>query len=493
MAFVCFSSASRSSACDCCECGVVVGTESAQRASLLLPCQHVLHMGCVEFIRRRGKVLMGMDSTDLPLDEENGSASVNSAGKTDLVLRGPGNNSWTRYTHGFCVCPACSTAITRIIPLYLRSTNDNVRADPTDSAPTPSQVASEASATAEAEYRRVHRAQKHVLYRLRSLCDQRRRVTELTHACANLHEQRARYLAEVEREERCFPGLTHSGGLLDADSRVGSSSAVASNSVASLAVEHMGVTELELFMAQATPQLLRTQAELRKERHVIERRTKRLNALRMHYHSAKELRALDEAIARREVHTRCNTDDAARHSTSVRPEHLQRAPSHVVKGAPRSQEAGPPSSSSATSGTEGATAASRKRHRGDAAIDVDVEVSPDVVEVLSGEESGADDSGSPADVTVLDVDENTASDADVRDGGNEAVFVSMKDDGTYADESVYEAPYLIPRCFRHATASLPPAAGSAVAPKASTSAVTQHHLRLLPRREARLWQPSLQF
>ncbi|KAG5474536.1 hypothetical protein LSCM1_03323 [Leishmania martiniquensis] len=493
MASACSSSTPRSSACDCCECGVVVGTESSQRASLLLPCQHVLHMGCVEFIRRRGKILMGMDRTDLPLDEESSRASVDGADKDNLALTGRGHISWTRCTSGFCMCPACCTPITRIIPLYLRSTNDNVRPNATDSTSTPSQGTSEAAATAEAEYKRVHIAQKHVLHRLRSLCDQRRRVTELTRACANLHEQRARYLAEVEREQRCFPGLTDSGGLLDAESHVGPSSAVVSNAVASLAMEHMGVTELELYMAQATPQLLRAQAELRKERHMIERRTKRLNALRTHYHSAKELRALDEAIAQREASTRHGTAGAPRHSASVRPENMRRAPSHVAEGAPRSEEARSSSISGADAGTEAASAPRRKRPRGDATIDVDGEISPDVVEVLSGEESDADDSGSPAEVMVLNVDESTGSDEDVRDGGNEAVLVPMKDGSTYVDESAYEVPYLIPHCVGRTTASLSSATGPAVVPKASPSAITQHHLRLLPRREARLWQPSLQF
>ncbi|CBZ28658.1 conserved hypothetical protein [Leishmania mexicana MHOM/GT/2001/U1103] len=484
------SSTPCSSACDCCECGVVVGTEGSQRGCLLLPCQHVLHMGCVEFIRRRGKVLMGMDSTDLPLGEEEGSCvSGGGADKIGLALSTRSSSTWASRTNDFCVCPACFTQIARIIPLYLRSANDDVGAVSTSTAPTPSQVTVGALATGEVEYRRVHTAQKQVLHRLRSLSDQRRRVTELTHACANLHDQRARCLAEVEREERCFPGLTHSGGLVDGEARVGSSSAVVSSTATALSMEHMGVTELELYMAQATPQLLRTQAELRKERQITERRTKRLNALRMHYHSMKELCALDETIAQREVHAGRNTADAARHSTPVPSETLRRAPSHTSKGAQRIQGPGASSSSGVASGPEAAAAPSRKRHRGDAAVDVDDEVSPDVVEVLSGDESDADDSGSPADVTVLDVDENTGSDAGDKDGSIGVDVAPMADDGTYADESAYEAPYLIPCYVRPATAS----SSSTVGPKVSTSAVTQHHLRLLPRREDRLWQPSLQF
>lgn len=484
------SLAPRSSACDCCECGVVVGTEGSQRGGLLLPCQHVLHMGCVEFIRRRGKVLMGMDSTDLPLDEEEGSrVSGGGADKIGVALSSRGSSAWASRTHGCCVCPACFTQITRIIPLYLRSTNDDVGADSTVTVPTPSHVTTGASATAEAEYRRVHAAQKQVLHRLRSLCDQRRRVTELTHACANLHEQRARCLAEVEREERCFPGLTHSGGLVDGEARVESSSAVVSSTAASPALEHMGMTELELYMAQATPQLLRTQAELRKERQMVERRTKRLNALRVHYRSMRERRARDEVIAQREAHARRNTADAARHSTPVPSETLRRAPLHASEGVPRIQEPGVCSSSGVASGPGAAAAPSRKRHRGDAAIDVDDEVSPDVVEVLSGDGSDADDSGSPTDVTVLDVDENTGSDASDKDGSMGLDVAPMADDGTYADESAYEAPYLVPCYVRPATTS----SSSSVGSKAPTPAVTQHHLRLLPRREDRLWQPSLQF
>ncbi|GET90238.1 hypothetical protein, conserved [Leishmania tarentolae] len=478
------SPAPRSSACDCCECGVAVGTEGSQRGSLLLPCQHVLHMGCVEFMRRRGKVLMGMDSADLPLDEE-GSNRVSGGGadKIGLTL----SSSWTNRANGFCVCPACFAQITRIIPLYLRSTNDDVGADSTATAATPSQVTAGASAIAEAEYKRVHAAQKQVLHRLRSLCDQRRRVTELTHACANLHEQRARCLAEVEREERCFPGLMHTGGLVDGEARIGSSSNVISSTTTSLAMEHMGMTELELYMAQVTPQLLRTQAELRRERQMLERRTKRLNALRMHYLSMKELCALDETIAQREAETPRSTSNATRHATNVALQTLRRGPVHVSKGVPRIQAPATSISSGIAGGPETGTAPSRKRHRGDAAIDVDDEVSPDVVEVLSGEESEADGSVSPAGVTVLNVDETTGSDADDRDGSVTASLVPMADNDTYTDEGAYEAPYLIPCYVRPATMS------SSMGPKAPTSTVTQHHLRLLPRREDRLWQPSLQF
>ncbi|CAJ1029202.1 hypothetical protein, conserved [Leishmania lindenbergi] len=479
-----------SSMCGCCECGLVVGTESSQRGSLLLPCQHVLHMGCVEFIWRRGKALMGMDSTDLPHnEEENSNGSGDGANKAGLALS---SNGWARRTNGSCVCPACFTPITRIIPLYLRGTNDDVGADTTTKARAPSHATAGAPATTEAEYRRVHTAQKHVLHRLRSLCDQRRRVTELTRACASLHEQRARCLAEVEREERCFPGLLQSSGLANAEARLGSSSAMVSNTTASLAIEHMGVTELELYMAQVTPQLLRTQAELRKERHLIERRTKKLNALRTHYYATKELYALDGAIAQRKVHAYRNTADAARHPTSVGLVTLRRAPLHLSEGAPCSREPEASSSSGATRGTEIGSAPSRKRHRGDAAIDVDDEVSPDVVEVLSGEESDAEDSSSPVGVTVLNVDEDTGSDADDGDRGVEVNLVPMSDDGAYVDESAYEAPYLIP-CYVRPTTTSSSAAGSAAGPKVPTSAITQHHLRLLPRREDRLWQPSLQF
>ncbi|KAK7195045.1 hypothetical protein NESM_000427300 [Novymonas esmeraldas] len=446
------ASASGGGVCDCCECGVVVGTEGRLRGCLLLPCQHILHMGCVEFIRRRGKVLLGMDSADLPHEEsEAGAAAAN----------------------GLSVCPACLTPITRIVPLYVRSADDTDQQRPSSQP-----VTAADSAAVEAEYTRVHSAQRQVLHRLRGLCDQRRRVTELTHACASLHEQRARCLAEVEREERCYPGLAPSGGA-DAHGRP-SSSPAAPHAAGALAVEHMGVTELELYMAQTTPRLLRMQADLRRERHAAERRSRRLSALRTHYHTAKELRAIDDAIAHRE---------AATHRPPA-------APSPPTPSRPRATagtDAPPGRLHGSTSGTAApAAVVSRKRHRGGGgtAIDVDVEALPlEVVEVHSCGDSDADTS---ADAPVLDVDGGTESDAEVEDGdggsgGVELVPITV--DGSTADENAYEAPYLIPCYVRPATGS------PATVPKTSATAttITHAHLRLLPRREDRLWQPSLQF
>ncbi|KAG5500624.1 hypothetical protein JKF63_03720 [Porcisia hertigi] len=487
-------SATHSSACDCCECGVVVGTESSQRGGLLLPCQHVLHMGCAEFIRRRGKVLMGLDTADFPLHEEEDShVKVCDADKTAVALRGHrGNSSWVRGANGFRVCPACFTPIARIIPLYLRGTSDTVEPNATDTQPVPSRITAEASATAEAEYRRVYSAQKQALQRLRSLCDQRRRVTELTHACANLHEQRTKYLAEVEKEEQCFPGLTHSVGFDGAEAPIGSSSAMDTKIAGSLTIDHMTVTELELYMAQVTPQLLRTQAELRKERHMIERRTKKLNTLRSHYHSTKELCAFDAVIAQRELRPHSSTAHSKRHSTPVFSAAVQEASSHLSEEAQRRQGPGAPRSSDVASSHVATAAPQRKRHRADTAIDVDDEVLPDVVEVLSCEKSDAGNSDLSTHMTVLDVDDNTASDVEVGDGGTEVGLVPMGDDGSYADESECETPHLIPR-YVHLTAASSSISVFAALPKTPTLAVTQHHLRLLPRREDRLWQPSLQF
>lgn len=445
---------------------MIVGTEGPQRGSLLLPCQHILHMGCVEFVRRRGKVLMGLDSADLPAGEGGDGVSGDVSG-------------WARRVNGCCVCPACLTPITRIIPLYLRSADDEGK--PMPSTPPRSGTAA-APAAIEAAYKRVHAAQKQVLHRLRSLCDQRRRVTELTHACASLHEQRARCLAEVEKEERCFPGLVPRGGGTDAVGR----GVATSSAPATAAVERMGVTELELFMAQVTPQLLRVQADLRRERQLIERRSKRLGALRAHYHSTKELHAIDAAIAR-------SVDKApARRTAAAAPELFVRSATSTTPGAAAASSHGCATEAEGRVGRRGEVSTvppPRKRQRGEAAaIDVDDAAPPEVVEVLSDVEGDG--------TAVLDVDAGDGDGGDLNyasgsgdGGGGSATRGAHESAGGDDDvEGAYEAPYLIP-CYVCPSAAV----ASTALPKTSGAQLSANALRLLPRREDRLWQPSLHF
>jgi hypothetical protein len=489
---------SHSCALECFECGGVVGTEGPQRGTLLLPCQHVLHMGCVEFIKRRGKLLMGMDSADVEQDE--GGESIGTSFATETVTAASGSNaSLSQQMHGRCLCPACFVPVTNFIPLYLRSEDDpgapSKSTTNTDGSVDGAGASAAVSSTLEEDYTRVHAAQKRVLLRLRGLCEQRRRMTELTRTCANLHEQRARYLADVEKEERCFPGLISSDVDKKPDahadaactntsgSRRMSSSSSPQTGLSSLPIEHMGITELELYMAQVTPRLLRTQAEVRKERQLVERRTKKLNALRAHYHSTKELHALDAEIAERQAQERGGVRRNVVHLDRIAPS----SPPHPHPQLPSMppEEAQQPQCSFADEVTAPSLPSinvpARKRQRGEEAIDVDDEQPTEVVEILSQDSTG--DASEP-EVTFVDID-NTDTDAEAGyDGGVE--FMEERGDNSY------DAPYLIP-CYVRPPSSAASYFPTSAEPKAPRTTLTHRHIRMLPRREDRLWQSSLQF
>ena len=477
-----------SCALDCCECGAVVGTEGPQRGTLLLPCQHVLHMGCVEFIKRRGKLLMGMDTADVVQDECEASFGALSSSTTTSSLSATASSaSWARQMHGRCLCPACYASITHIIPLFLRSEDDpgaTSKNAPTESSGTTTGAAS--ALNIEEHYKRVHPAHKRLLLPLRALCEQRRPMTELTHACASLHERRARYLADVEKEERCFPGL------ISGAEQEGGTRATAAAGAGGLPLEQMGITELELYMAQVTPRLLRTQAEVRKERQLVERRVKKLSVLRSHYHSTKELHALDAEIAERQAPMRggasrsaaAHLSDSASTPRHEQPHHQKQPDLTVRSTEPQRQP---------SSALESLPA--RKKPRSEEAIDVDDASPPAVVEILSNEISDAEE----PEVTVVDEDDSDADTTEatkvqtVEEDGFDSGVEFMERVGNGADAaSSYAAPYLIPCYVRTSTSST---ASSAVVaePKTPRMTLTHNHVRMLPRREDRLWQPSLQF
>lgn len=459
-------SASSSCALDCCECGAVVGTEGPQRGTLLLPCQHVLHMGCVEFVKRRGKMMMGMDSADVAEDGGDGYSSASSAGH---------HSRWAREMHGRCLCPACYAPITHIIPLYLRSEDDPSTTE-MHVATVPNAAATVAAT--EEDYRRVHAAQKRVLLRLRGLCEQRRRMTDLTRTCAGLHERRARLLADVQKEERCFPGLLsegESGGAATVSASSSGNPCIAPSSSPSLPTESMGITELELYMAQLTPRLLRTQAEVRKERQLVERRTKKLNALRSHYHYAKELHALNVEIAARQERLHGGPLPAPSSDRPNTPPADATSPRLAVRLSVDALAPEPQQSAPAEATRTGLETPARKRMRGEETINVDEEPDAVVVEVLSCDASDSDE----LEVTVVGDDVHDV---------DSAVTAAAEDAGE-DDASLYDAPYLIPCYVRTSTSGTATAAD----PKMPHTALTHNHVRMLPRREDRLWQPSLQF
>lgn len=363
------------------------------------------------------------------------------------------------------LCPACQMPIRRVTPLYLRSSDDPKSAEcETD--------------TAAKEYDVVHRTQRRALARLREMAIQRRTVTELTRTCAALHEQRARKLSETDQEERLFPGFVDRGG----DSHCPSFSG------ASVPIDQMGSSEIELYIAQTTPRLLRAQGDLRKERRCIERLKRKLTSLRSLYCSTKEIAALDREIQLR------RRGRAALQTLNTR------VPAHSEESSGYEQiDSSPPQSYIPGDGGNGAVRALRRRRLlrgGVAIINVDeAHYAPpqqrEVVDVLSAEEEeaveGSEDQKPPY---VIDLDaEDVAVNRQVMDVGeapsdreNEGCseMVVLHDSQPLDDEDDVSKLMLIPCSLRNSS-------------RTHGTSITANCIRLLPRYEDRLWQPSLPF
>ncbi|CCW60167.1 unnamed protein product [Phytomonas sp. EM1] len=224
---------------ECCECAVPVGTDGPQRAALLLPCQHVMHLSCIEFAKRRMKLLK--------LYED---AKPNS------------------FPHDI-VCRGCQQPVNGVIPLFTTSG-------------TLSQPSADEDA-AKSEFELIHHAQKQYLRRLQRMLRQKANVTRLSHQCAALHIQRTDYLRDVDQHNQLFPKLKP----MDLNSS-------AQGSFAALSFNNMTTTELELYLMQTMPALNETQTTLLEKRRVVEKHRQTLLALKEKYHARKKAVRLEQ-------------------------------------------------------------------------------------------------------------------------------------------------------------------------------------------------------
>lgn len=363
---------------ECCECASSVGADGPQRAALLLPCQHVLHMSCVEYIRRRSKMRRLLpelvESTTILTCS---TSTQEDYGSSDAFA-----------------CPGCHHRVDMVIPLFAASALDGQ----------PATAAEDASR----EFELTHKAQKKSLHTLRLLVEQRQHVSELGYQCAALHDQRAGRLRDLEKYNTVFSTTANS----ITTSQVGRGA---------LPVDDMTATELEGYIRHTTPALNGLLASLRKERQLLEKRRQRLRAIKSSYHTKRHIAALDGRIA-----------------AALAPD---RSPS--VRGAAVHQP--------------------------------DADVAPQLPKRVR--------------VNVIDVDEETAAEEEhnVVDEGTlssapdlEVIDCDRVEDGDREEESnpEPEPPFLLP-CSTVRQDGKPK--------------VCAKYLQLLPRREDRLWQSSLQF
>ncbi|ORC86977.1 uncharacterized protein TM35_000241270 [Trypanosoma theileri] len=264
---------------ECCECAIPIADDGALRAVLLVPCQHLLHVGCVDYIRKRRKLHQLIDGADLngivtttPFLQSSSSdvdATFENANITSTTSSNNSNskdeksNTIHSDKHSRIVaCPACHSPIQKLIPLFPsigdmhRPTNDN-------------------NSGVALQYGKVHHKQKTNIAHLRALYEQRKNVTQLTRTCALLHERLSEVQAEVDSLSKILPNPLP----LVSGSRV---------SEDELCVDGMTATELELYITQSSSTLERLEREVREQRRLTERRRKKLSSLKSRYHAQKE-------------------------------------------------------------------------------------------------------------------------------------------------------------------------------------------------------------
>ncbi|CCW68557.1 unnamed protein product [Phytomonas sp. Hart1] len=219
---------------ECSECAVPVGTDGPQRATLLLPCQHVMHLSCIEFVKRCMKLI-------------NSYEEVKPSGISSEVM----------------LCPGCQQPVSNTIPLFPLG---EVLSQPSEDAE-----------NAKKDFERIHHAQKMYLKRLHRTLHEKECVMQISRQCAALHAQRTELLRDVEQHNQLFPSLK----AMDAGSDM-------SISFRSLSFTNMTTTELELYLMQTIPVLNQTQTTLLEKRRAVEKHKRSLLAFKEKYHSRKK-------------------------------------------------------------------------------------------------------------------------------------------------------------------------------------------------------------
>ncbi|EAN86225.1 hypothetical protein C3747_108g88 [Trypanosoma cruzi] len=437
---------------ECCECAVPIGDEGPLRAVLLLPCQHLLHAGCVEYVRKRRKLQQLIARGDaggvgaaLPTPFELGSESIDKKNS---------NGGCSRDSR-LVACPACMVPIQRLIPLF--PSGGDTRCG--------SKFGGGEAASC---FKKTHHAQKTHIAQLRTLYEQRERVTQLTRTCALMHARLSETQAELDRLSKTLP--------------IGAPAAhVPQLAGERLCVENMTATELEMYIMHSSATLEELEHDVSEQRRLAEKKRKKLGQLQSRYQALREMERRPRNTHKREKDADSSSSESLCRSSSrgKRP----RAPPvvDVEEEATSKAQAMIVSSDNGSSDEEGE---SRKGDKNNPDNNVDDQEDDDVlyIDQTTPQFSSSGGSRSPAAPDASShawqphmsagvrrdrrsLDENN----DTSNGGNADAVIDDADDAMM--------------CYNPMRRVLTKQQSGIHAPNAT---------RLLPRREDRLWQPSLE-
>lgn len=237
----------------CCECGVIVGSAGPSRACLLLPCQHVLHARCVEFLQRRWTL---------------------SHRRHLLALMATSSPSSPAFLRARLDCPGCRQFVQRAIPLFL---GDSVEDGEEAKAEEP--AASSPATGGGAVDRQLEKtlmddvllAQKMCLEHTEALRKEQQVFEDFTQRCSALHVRKL----ELARE------LSQCIGLLPRVSDEDNGRKV--KAISEKAIHDYREEELQMFVSHATPALHRLQQELREVESQGRRKRRRYEHVKQKY------------------------------------------------------------------------------------------------------------------------------------------------------------------------------------------------------------------
>ncbi|EKF38325.1 hypothetical protein MOQ_001468 [Trypanosoma cruzi marinkellei] len=272
---------------ECCECAVPIGDEGPLRAVLLLPCQHLLHAGCVEYVRKRRKLQQLIARGD--------AGGVGAALPTSLELASGGID--IKNSSGGCsrdsrlvVCPACMVPIQRLIPLF--PSGGDTRCG-----------AKFGGGEAASCFKKTHQAQKCHIAQLRTLYEQRERVTQLTRTCALMHARLSETQAELDRLSKTLP--------------IGAPAAhVPQLAGERLCVENMTATELEMYIMHSSATLEGLEREVSEQRKMAEKKRKKLAQLQSRYQALRKTERRPQHTHKREEDADSSSSDSPSRSLS---------------------------------------------------------------------------------------------------------------------------------------------------------------------------------
>lgn len=253
----------------CCECAVPVGSSGPARATLLLPCQHVLHLRCAEYLRRQ---------QELRLEAVSHGFSLRSI-----------FYSCKEYQNTKFCCPGCSVKVEKVVPLYIgeeahASIEEHHCINHTELEKKAKQGKQEEKIYEEEnvikEMEKVFHSQKNNLASLRGLIKEKLLFHDLTRSCASLHNEQTKLQTELEKCACVMPQLNGIPSSLC--SSASSSNELPSSSSFPLLAK-CSAEELQMYLAHTSPVLYETEKELRRIRKKNDHKRKQVQKLVLRY------------------------------------------------------------------------------------------------------------------------------------------------------------------------------------------------------------------